>query len=368
MAQADLPVVGVVGRGDLEEARGEPGLGVGAVGVGHHHVVVGDDRDLAADDRQGHGLADQRLGAGIGGVDGDGGVAEHRLGTGGGDGDVAAAVGQRVPQVPHVTGDVLVLDLVVGERGAGDRIPVDEPFAAVDQAVAEQHEEGVADRRGAHLVHREPGAPEVARSAHRDELFDDDLLVLVLPLLGLRDERVAAHRETPHAFGQQPLLDDRLGGDARMIGARHPQGLVAAHAVVPDEHVLERVVEGVSEVQRGGDVGGRDDDRIGRRAVADGFGVEDVAGCPGGGHRRLGVGGGVGLGQLGEAVDGAHSAPQGSGAGRHNAGRRRWTLRAPTRRSPSSCGPPRPSRTRAPPAGGRPCPSRRCGRGRAAGC
>ena len=35
-------------------------------------------------------------------------------------------------------------------------------------------------------------------------------------------------------------LDDGLRGDARVIDARLPERVVAAHAVVADEHVLER--------------------------------------------------------------------------------------------------------------------------------
>jgi hypothetical protein len=46
-------------------------------------VLLGADRDLAE-------LAHDGGVAGVGGVDRDGAVAEHRLGAGGGDGDVVA--------------------------------------------------------------------------------------------------------------------------------------------------------------------------------------------------------------------------------------------------------------------------------------
>ena len=79
MALADFEVVEVVRRGDLHRARAELGVG----------VFVGDDRDAAADERQDHVLADEVLVALVLGVHGDAGVAEHGLGTGGGDDDVA---------------------------------------------------------------------------------------------------------------------------------------------------------------------------------------------------------------------------------------------------------------------------------------
>ena len=49
VAQADLEVVEVVGRGDLDHAGAELAI----------DVLVGDDRDLAVDQRQHHRLADQ---------------------------------------------------------------------------------------------------------------------------------------------------------------------------------------------------------------------------------------------------------------------------------------------------------------------
>ncbi len=119
-------------------------------------------------------------------------------------------------------------------------------------------------------------------------------------VLGRLDERLAAHLEPLDAVGEQPLLDHRLGGDAGVVGAGHPQRLVALHPVVADQDVLQRVVERVAEVQRGGDVRRRDDDRVRGVAVGDGFGVEHVGRRPCGLDGGFGVGGGVGLGQLGK--------------------------------------------------------------------
>ena len=56
-------------------------------------------------------------------------------------------------------------------------------------------------------------------------------------------------------------LDHVLGGDARVVGARHPERVAAVHALVADQDVLERVVERVAQVERAGDVRRRDDDR-----------------------------------------------------------------------------------------------------------
>ena len=64
------------------------------------------------------------------------------------------------------------------------------------------------------------------------------------------------------ALHQLPL-DHHLGGDAGVVGADLPEHVLAAHALEPAEHVLQRVVERMAHMQRAGDVGRRNDDAIG---------------------------------------------------------------------------------------------------------
>ena len=98
---ADLEVVRVVRRGHLDRAGAERRV----------DVLVGDDRDPPAGQRQLDLGADQVLVALVVGVHRHRGVAEHRLGPGGGDHDrvVAVAVADR-DQLAVVVG---VLDLDV---------------------------------------------------------------------------------------------------------------------------------------------------------------------------------------------------------------------------------------------------------------
>jgi hypothetical protein len=69
---------------------------------------------------------------------GDRRVSQHRLRTRGGDGDVARLawmrVDDRIAQVPEVTGNGLVKDLVVADGGLQVSVPVDQPLAAVDES------------------------------------------------------------------------------------------------------------------------------------------------------------------------------------------------------------------------------------------
>ena len=152
VALADLEVVRVVRRGHLDRAGAERRV----------DVLVGDDRDAAAGQRQLDLGADQVPVALVVGVHGDRGVAEHRLGPGGGDHDrvVAVAVADR-DELALVVG---VLDLDVGQRGQAARAPVDDPLGPVDQAVVEQPLEDGEDGPGQALVHGEALAAPVDAS------------------------------------------------------------------------------------------------------------------------------------------------------------------------------------------------------------
>ena len=142
-------------------------------------------------------------------------------------------------------------------------IPVDEPLAAKDVTVAEPIEEGHAHGAGAAFVKREARACPIARTAKFAKLAEDALLVLVFPLPDPLDEFVAAQVVAGLLFLlKDEALNDRLCGDASVVGAGHPLGIVALHAPPADQHVLQRVIQRVPHVQRAGDVRRRDDDRI----------------------------------------------------------------------------------------------------------
>ena len=172
MAKADLKVVGVVCRGHLNSARAEADLA----------VFVAHDGNFAVHNGQDAGLADQVLELLVLRVDRNACIAHHRLRTGGGDDDIAAAVGERVADIPEVARLVDILDLRVGERRQAVRAPVDDAAALVDQALIVELAERLAHGLGAALVHREAGAGPVTARAHLLLLLDDAVAVLFLPL------------------------------------------------------------------------------------------------------------------------------------------------------------------------------------------
>ena len=252
VAAADLIVVRVVRRGDLDDAGAEL----------HVDIVVADNRNLAANQRQDDRLADQILVTLVLGVDRNSGIAEHRLRAGGGQNDLSAAVAERVAQVPEVARLLLILNLGVRDGGHAVRAPVDDAFALIDEALVVEVDKDLLDRLGAALIEGEALAVPVAGGAQLFELLDDAAAVLALPLPGALQKALAAQVLLGQALLLHRVDDLGLGGDGGVVGARQPERLIALHPSKADQDVLQRLVQRVAHVQLTGDVRGRDHDGV----------------------------------------------------------------------------------------------------------
>ena len=182
-------------------------------------------------------------------MDRHGHVAQQGLGPGGGHGDVARAVVQRVADVVQVRVALAVLGLLVRQRRQAARAPVDDAVAAVDQSFLPQPHEHFAHRAGQRRGERVGRAGPVAGAAERLELLDDCRAVRRHERFGTPHERFAAEVEARLAglLGDQ-ALHHVLRGDAGVVGARHPQRIAASHPLEPDDDILHRIVEPVSHV------------------------------------------------------------------------------------------------------------------------
>ena len=273
--------------GDLHRARAEIFV----------RVVIGDDRDqpavfLGADGDFAQ-LADDRRIAFVRRVHRNGAVAQHGFGARRGDRDIVPrlaqgdipvfvlldvfiglAAGQRVLEVPHVARDLDILDLEIGNRGFKMRVPVHKPFAAIDQPLVEHVDKDLDDgvveiRRNRVAVgiarraaHGEGFARPVGRGTQALQLADDRAARLDLLFPDPFDERLAAHfGARGFAIGGHFAFGHQLGGDARVVGARLPKRVEPLHPLPADQDVLQRVVEGMANVQRPRHVRRRDHDR-----------------------------------------------------------------------------------------------------------
>ena len=82
-----------------------------------------------------------------------------------------------------------------------------------------------------------------------------------LPLPDALFEFFAAEVAAVDAFLGELAFDHHLGGDAGVIGAGKPEGVVADHAMPADGDIDLGVLQHVADVERAGDVGRRDDER-----------------------------------------------------------------------------------------------------------
>ena len=222
--------------------------------------AVGDDRDEAVEDGQSGVPAHQVTVALVVGMNGDPGVAEHRLRSGSGDGDDLVAPLDRVGDGPEGARRVAMDDLEIGERGLAARAPGDEPLAAVDEPLVIEALEDVAHRARRTGVHGEDEARPVARGAQDLHLLADAAAVLVHELPDPLQELLAAEVVPGQPLFGQLLFDDPLAGDAGVVRARNPERGIAEHAMPADHDVFDGDEEGVADVQLAGDVRRRHDD------------------------------------------------------------------------------------------------------------
>ena len=122
---ADVVIIEVMGRRNLDAACAELRI----------DIVIGDDRNTAANDRQNNFLSDEILVALIVRMHRNGTIAQHRLGPRCGDNKMTVARGKRVAEVPQVTLLVGRENLEVRQRCVQGRVPVDEALATINETV-----------------------------------------------------------------------------------------------------------------------------------------------------------------------------------------------------------------------------------------
>ena len=103
MTQTDFKVIGIMGRSHLDAAGAEF----------HFGIVIRNHRDFLVHQRQNNHFANNILVAIVIGVNAHAGVAKHSLRAGGSNDHFPAAICQRIPDMPQMTGLIHVFHFCV---------------------------------------------------------------------------------------------------------------------------------------------------------------------------------------------------------------------------------------------------------------
>src|SRR5581483_6443186 len=169
----------------------------------------------------------------------------------------------------------LGIDLQIGNGRAEHRVPVDQALAAVDEAGVIPPDEHFGHGARHLRVHGEVaalpslgvGVLPVSGSTEAAHLPRDGGPGLLLPLPDALNKFFAPEIVACLLLEFELALDHDLRSDAGVVGADHPVGVVAAHAVIANERVHQRLLEGVAHVQGAGDVRRRQLDAVRRLLV-----------------------------------------------------------------------------------------------------
>ena len=252
MAAAYLIVVRVVCRCDFDNAGTKF----------HVNILVADNRDFSVEQRQYDIFANQVLIALILRVDRYCGIAQHGFRTGGCQNNIAAAVSQRITQVPEVACLLLILYLCIRDGGHAVRTPVDDALALIDEALVVQVDKHLFDCLGASVIQCEPLSVPVTGGAQLFELLDDSAAVFAFPLPCTLQEALSAQVLLGQTFLLHRVDNLCLGCDGSVVGTRQPEGFIALHPAETNQDILQGLVECVAHVQLTGDVRWWDHDSV----------------------------------------------------------------------------------------------------------
>ena len=196
MALADLKVIRVMGGCDFDRAGSEF----------HIDILVRHNRNLFVDQRKNNCLTHQVFIPLIIGMNRDGGIAEHRLGTRRRNLKRIVCPDDRITDMPEMACLLLVFDLGIGERCLTLGAPVDNTFSPVDIALFIQIQKNSLNGLRTSLIECEALTLPVTGSAQLLQLLSDGSAVLRLPLPHFLQKCLASDFALV-----DPLLFERVG-------------------------------------------------------------------------------------------------------------------------------------------------------------
>ena len=258
MSLAHSPVVRVVRRRNFNAARTELRI----------NMPVGENGNLATNNRQRNGFAHQFRKTLILGIHGNARVAQHGFRTCSGNNQVLRAInrlGQRVAQIPQMAYVLYVFRFVIGNGGRAVRAPVHNTLALIDQALVIPIGEHFANSQNVIGIKREVLVFEVTRAAHALNLVHDGRTVFAAPVVACLDKLLATNFQTRDTLVSKLLVNLCLRCNTSMVGTNDPTRLIAPHARTANAGILDGFIQGVTHVQNARDVRRRNNN--GKRVI-----------------------------------------------------------------------------------------------------
>ena len=252
VSQTTFEVIRIVEWRDLDRARSKLEL----------DKVIRDDWNLPPEERDIDELANHGCVARILRMYGDRGVTKHRLRARRCHDDFAGSIREWVTQMPEVAIELFVLNLDIRNGRHQLWRPVHHPLTEVDITLAVPLAEDIHDGIHVRLVHREAQPAPVVRTAKTLHLANDTVAVLLLPFPDALDKLLTPEVLAGQPFGRDTLLDNRLRGDASVVGPRKDEDVVAKHPLPAPKRIHNRVIERMADMQRTRDVWWRNRDAV----------------------------------------------------------------------------------------------------------
>ena len=267
--EADLRIVDIVRRSHLQAS----GTKV------HLYVIILNHRDFPVDQRDQDFLSAQPVMALVVRIDADGGIGHDGFRTGGRDHEelvsgISFPVGNIIPQMIEVALGVLMDHFIVADGSKRFRVPVDHPDALVNPALLVEVNKRIDHRLGQSRFHRKARPVPVTGSAQFPQLVQNDSAMLLFPCPGMLQELFPGQVVLGNALGLQLGHDLRFGRNGSMVRSRYPAGVLPMHAGIPDQNIIQRIVQHMAHVQDSRHIGRRNHDRI--RFLFVGLGMEEL--------------------------------------------------------------------------------------------
>ncbi|MNC08438.1 hypothetical protein D3C75_560260 [compost metagenome] len=202
------------------------------------YILVSDNWNLPADNRQDQRFADQIFITIILRMNSNCRITQHRLRTCGRYSDMSAAIFKWVTQMVQMTVNFLIFNLDIRQRRTSRRVPVDDTFTAIDQAFIIKLNKYLANSLRQTLIEGKTLAGVVKGKSHFSPLLMNGVRVFVFPIPHLLQELLTSEVMSGNPLLAQLLLYLRLCCNTCVVRTWQPKRIEALHPFSTNQDIL----------------------------------------------------------------------------------------------------------------------------------